>query len=341
MAAHAFGLDIGRSFIKIAQIKDQGKTKLLTAAGSALTPSGGLQTDSPDELKRISEAIKVCVRASRLEGGKCNVSIMESQAVTRLVTMPNLTDKELSAAINWEADKYIPLPIKDVNLQYKVVSRFGAGSEQGGKMEVLLVAAPKRVVDKYVAIVKNAGLELNSIETESAALARALSRGVEPSLIVVSFGSGSTELVAIKEGNVIFTRSIATGGGTLTKAVMAEFDLPQNQAEEYKHTYGIMENQLGGKIANVLRPILDVIVGEILKTLEFSKNHIPESQLSRIVVCGGGSYMPGVSEYLTEKTSLEVSLADPWDIFSKEGLILKMPGQGAFYATATGLTLRP
>jgi type IV pilus assembly protein PilM len=254
--------------------------------------------------------------------------------------MPNLSDKELSAAINWEADKYIPLPINDVNLQYKVVSRFGAGSEQGGKMEVLLVAAPKRIVDKYARIVKDAGLVLKSMETESSALARSLTHGTEPSLVIVSFGSATTELVAVKEGNVIFTRSITTGGVTLTKAVMAEFDLPQNQAEEYKHTYGIVEAQMGGKIANVLKPVLEVIISEIVKTIEFSKSHIPESQLSRIVICGGGAYMPGISEFLTKRTSLEVSLADPWDPFEKEGLILKVPGQGAFYAVATGLALR-
>lgn len=340
MSARPFGLDIGRSFIKIIQTKDQGSAKILTVAANTPTPSGGIQTDSPDELKHISEAIKACLKASKVEGIKCNVSILESQTVTRLVTMPNLTDKELSAAINWEADKYIPLPIKDVNLQYKIVSRFGAGSDQGGKMEVLLVAAPKRVVEKYVTIVKNAGLELNSIEPESSSLARALSRGVEPSLIVVSFGSASTELVAVKAGNVIFTRSIATGGVTLTKAVMAEFDLPLNQAEEYKHTYGILENQLGGKIANTLKPILDTIITEISKTIEFAKNHIPENQLTRLVISGGGSYMPGISEYLARKTSLEVSLAEPWDIFNKEGLILKMPGQGSFYTVATGLALR-
>ena len=340
MANSAFGLDIGRSFIKVLQVKDQGGKKVLSALGSAPTPSGGLQTDSPVELKHVSDAIKACVKASGVSGNKCNISLIESQTVTRLITMPNLTDKELSSAINWEADKYIPLPIKDVNLQYKVVSRFGAGSEQGGKMDVLLVAAPKRIVEKYLRVVKDAGLEVNAIETESSALARALSRGTEPSLIVLSFGSASTEIVAVKEGSVIFTRSIATGGAALTKAIMAEFDLPLNQAEEYKHTYGIVENQLGGKIANVLRPVLDTIVVEITKTLEFSKTHIPESQLTRIVICGGGAYMPGIGEFLTRRTSLEVSLGDPWDILTKEGLILKYPGQGGFYATATGLALR-
>lgn len=340
MSAQSFGLDIGRSFIKVVQAKVNGENKLLTAAASVPTPSGGMQSDSPIELKKTSEAVRECVKLAKAEGSNCNVSIIESQAVTRLVEMPNLTDKELSSAINWEADKYIPLPLKEVNLQYKVVTRYPVGDEKGGKMDVLLVAAPKRVVEKYLQVVKDAGLKLAAIETESAALARSLSRGVEPGLILVSFGSVSTEVVAVREGNVIFTRSIATGGEALTRAIMAEFNLQHQQAEQYKHAYGLVESQLGGKVANVLKPVLEVILGELTRAIEFSKTHMQANQLARIAICGGGAYLPGISEFITRRTSLEVSLADPWDSFAKEGLILKLPGQGGFYAAATGLAVR-
>lgn len=340
MSAQSFGLDIGRSFIKVVQAKVAGDNKLLTAAGSVPTPSGGMQSDSQIELKKISESVKECVKLAKAEGNSCNVSIVESQAVTRLVQMPNLTDKELSSAINWEADKYIPLPLKEVNLQYKVVTRYPVGDDKGGKMDVLLVAAPKRVVEKYLQVVKDAGLKMAAIETESAALARALSRGVEAGLVLVSFGSVSTEVVAVREGNVIFTRSIATGGEALTRAIMAEFNLQHQQAEQYKHAYGLVESQLGGKVANVLKPVLEVILGELTRAIEFSKTHMQANQLARIAICGGGAYLPGISEFITRRTSLEVSLADPWDSFGKEGLILKLPGQGGFYATATGLAVR-
>ncbi len=339
MAAAPFGLDIGRSFIKIVQVKPGGK-KTLSALGSVPTPSGGMQSESEVELKKVSDAVKQCTKLAKVEGNKCNVSMIESQAVTRLVQMPNLTDKELSSAINWEADKYIPLPLKEVNLQYKVVSRYAAGSEMGGKMDVLLIAAPKRVIEKYMTVVKDSGFSINAIETESSAIARSISSGLESGLVSVSFGSVSTEVAVIKQGSVIFTRSIATGGEAITKAIMGEFNLQHQQAEEYKHTYGILENQLGGKVANVIKPVLEVIMGEITKAIDFSKSNMKDVQLARIVICGGGAYLPGISEFITRRTSLEVTLADPWASFDKQGLILKVPGQGGFYSTATGLALR-
>lgn len=338
MANSAWGLDIGRSFIKVVQLGGNPKKRTLVAASAIATPGGGIQSESMVDLKKLSEAIKSCVNSAKVSGNQCSISLIESQVVTRLIAMPPLTEKELSSAINWEAEQYIPLPMKDVNLQYKIVSK--AEESQDGKMSVLLVAAPKRVIDKYLMVIKNAGLTVSAVETESTALARALTGPQEPMSVILSMGAFSTELIICKNQNVLFTRSIATGGFNLTKAIMAEFNLPQAQAEEYKQTYGIVPENLEGKVAAVLRPILDVLVSEIQKAEEFVRGRVAREVVSKIITAGGGAFLPGLSQYLTEKTSLEVLLGDSWANFNKEGLIMKLPGQGSFYAVATGLAER-
>ena len=336
MPAQFFGLDIGRSFIKVVKVKEAGAKRTLEAAASLPTPNGGVMSESVVDLKKVAEGIRACVSKAGIDADRAVVSIIESQVVTRLIQLPNLTDKELSAAISWEAEQYIPLPIKDVNLQYKVISR-PAG---GGQMDVLLIAAPKRVIDKYLSIATDAGLTVAALETESVALARALTRAADPPTIIVSMGAVSTELVVVRDASVLFTRSVATGGVNLTRAIALEFNLPQNQAEEYKQTYGIQEDKLAGKVAAVLRPILDILVSEILKAIEFSKDHVGERSVQRLIITGGGAYMPGLSPYLAGSTSLEVSLGDAWADLVKEGLILKKAGAGGIFAVATGLALR-
>lgn len=338
MAIQIFGLDIGRSFVKVVQVKGSGAKKVLIAAGTTSTPGGGIMSESPIELKKVADSIKSCVQGAKIDTDKCAVSLIESQVVTRLITLPALTDKELAAAISWEAEQYIPLPIKDVNLQYKVITKSAAGSNE--KMNVLLVAAPKRVIAKYINVVRNAGLSIAAMETESAALARSLTHPEEPTTIIVSMGALSTELVIIKTGSIVFTRSVATGGFNLTKAISAEFNLPQSQAEQYKHAYGLDASKLGGKVAAVLKPILDILISEILKAVEFAHTHVGDTPVLRLIITGGGAFLPGLSPYLTEKTSLEVSLGDPWTSFAKEGIISKLAGQGSVYSVATGLALR-
>lgn len=340
MPAQIFGLDIGRSFVKVARVENRGNRKLLTAASYAPTPGGGIQSESPVDLSKVSEAIKNCVAAAKIEGDKCAVSLIESQVVSRLIQLPALTEKELASAINWEAEQYIPLPIKDVVLQYKIVNKSSQVSGSEGKMDVLLIAAPKRIIQKYITVVKEAGFKPDILETESTALVRALTKPADPPTIIVSMGALSTELVIAQAGEVFFTRSIATGGMNLTKAIMSEFNLPQKQAEEYKQTYGIMEDKLSGKVAAVLKPILDIIIGEVLKAVEYTRTHVASADVTRVVISGGGAFLPGLSEFMVERTSLEVSLGDPWVDFVKEGLILQLASQGSIYSVATGLALR-
>lgn len=340
MAIKLFGLDIGRSFIKICQVEGRGHKKVLKAAALVPTPEGGIITESPLAVTKIVESVKNCLEQARVDTDHCAISLIESQVVSRLIQLPPLTDKELSAAIDWEAEQYIPLPIKDVILQYHVVNRGAGGEGEDAKMDVLLVAAPKRVIDKYITIAHGAGLVVDFLETESAALVRALTTVDDPPTIIVAMGAVSTELVLASGGNVLFTRSIATGGTNLTRAIISEFNLPAKQAEQYKQVYGILEDKLSGKVAAVLKPILDIIGAEILKALEFAHSHGRLSEVGRVVICGGGAYLPGLVQFLVERTSLEVSLGDAWTEFVKEGLITKLAGQGSVYAVATGLALR-
>ena len=338
MPARIFGLDIGRSFVKVAEVKVSGAKKILEAASSIQSPAGGIMSESPVDLKKLADSIKRCADAAKLGTDKCAVSLLESQVVTRLIELPSLTDKELSAAINWEAEQYIPLPIKDVNLQYKVVSRPETSGRD--KMQVLLIAAPLRVISKYLKVVKEAGLIASFLESESFAVTRALTKPADPLTIIVSMGAVSTELVITNMGSVLFTKSVATGGFNLTKAIMAEFNLPQDQAEQYKQAYGILEDKLSGKVAAVLKPILEVLITEILKAADFAHSIIKDGQTKRIIVCGGGSFLPGIVQFLTERTGLEVSFGDAWQDFVKEGLVMKLVGQGSVYTVATGLALR-
>ena len=85
---------------------------------------------------------------------------------------------------------------------------------------------------------------------------------------------------------------------------------------------------------------MDILISEITKAIEFAHSHVENSQIGRIVMCGGGAYLPGLSEFLAQRTSLEVSLGDSWADFVKEGVVLKLPGQGSFYCVSTGLALR-
>lgn len=339
MAASFFGLDIGRYYIKVVDAEYSGRNRILKSAGVFSSQSGGIQLESPADLKNLSESIRKGVKSLRINSDKCVVSLMESQIVSRMIKMPVLSDKELGAAINYEAEQYIPLPLKDVVLQYKILNR-PKGASSASKMDVFLVAAPKRIVEKYLKVVKDAGFTVLALETESTALVRSLVLAQDPPTIIVSLGAVTTELVVSVFGNVFFTRSVSVGGANITKSLMDEFRLPAAQAEEYKRAYGVLKDKVSGKVALVIRPHLEIIASEITRAGEFTRSRIPDVQVRRVIITGGGAFLPGLGEFLVDATGLEVMMGDPFRYFKKDKLVNSFSGQGSIYSIATGLALR-
>jgi type IV pilus assembly protein PilM len=83
-------------------------------------------------------------------------------------------------------------------------------------------------------------------------------------------------------------------------------------SEEYKRRYGIDEAALGGKLREVIMPGVDLLVSELRKALQFFYSQQPQTQVSRIVLTGGGALLPGFVQYVASSLGQEVLLAAPF-----------------------------
>ena len=339
MSLKFFGLDIGTSSIKAVELEKHDKIWWLTRAGEVQSSKKGLISESQVEREQLVESIKKLVKEARIATNNVVAALPESQIFTRVISMPVLTDRELASAIRWEAEQYIPIPLSDVSLAWQVLLRPekpGADS----KMEILLIAAPLPLVDKYITILRMAGLKPLSLETEILAMTRVLIASSSPTTLLVSIGAFTTDITITRGGILTFTRSIATGGDALTRALETELGFEQLQAEEYKKNYGLLEDQLDGKIYAVLKPVFEIIVGEIRKALANYAAKAADSTVKRAVICGGGAKMPGAVVYLAQELSMEVQMGDPWVQVAKQSINPKLTEDRAIYAVATGLAMK-
>ena len=99
MAAQIFGLDIGRTYVKVVQVKIEGEKKTLMAAATVPVGVDAMRSEAAEDLKKVSAAIENCVRSAKVSAERCVVSIIESQAVTRLIEIANFMDKEIFARL--------------------------------------------------------------------------------------------------------------------------------------------------------------------------------------------------------------------------------------------------
>ena len=166
------GIDIGSRSIKLIELTKDKKEPMLLAAGSAPTPPKSLTSSLVADSKAVSLALKQLVKETGARSRVVNLALPESQVFTRVIEMPALSERELTSALQWEAEQYIPLPLDQVNMDFSILR--DAKETGTSKMEVLLVACPKALLEKYINYLEEADLSISGVETEIIAVTRAL-----------------------------------------------------------------------------------------------------------------------------------------------------------------------
>lgn len=343
-----FGLDIGNHTIKVCLVKWNGKIPVIETLGSAKTNKGVIGSENPDDQKQLAQNIKDAVKDAGIKTKNVVVGLPESNIFTQLVTIPKVEDAKIDEVVHWEAKKYIPIPIDEVTADWIYLGERTINNVLS--IDLFLIAAPNTLIQRYKTILNFAELEPIGIETESIATARAIwwkqQNGIEPNdgipVLVVDMGSKSTDLSVVIGGTLLFSKSLVTGSDALTEAISTTFGLEWQQAEEYKKSYGIDESQLEGKIANSIKPVVNVIISEVNKVLDFFKSRFPKSTPKKILLVGDGSRLPAILTYFASETGLEVSVADPFFGMkvSKRSQSKLVEISSAGYSVALGLALK-
>lgn len=333
------GIDIGSKTIKIVELIKEG-------AGFSLSASGvvGYAGNAPEkmadgkEMADLGQVIKKLHSEAGVSSKDVVISLPEPQVFTRSIKFPMLTDAEIASAVKWESEQYIPIPVNEAVIQHTILQR----NEKATPPEVLvlLVAAPRAVVEKYIKVIQQAGLNPIAVETELIALTRSLAPA-DKTILLVDFGGGSTDIAIAKNGLLSFSRSIPIAGDAFTRAVSQGLGVSVAQAEEYKKTYGLESNQLEGKIEDALNPVLRLVVDEIKKAMSYYQTEEKGDTPGAIIISGGTSGMPEIVSKLSSLLGMEILVGNP---FARIGVdpetAKKLAPYAPLYAVAVGLAMR-
>ena len=179
---------------------------------------------------------------------------------------------------------------------------------------MLLIAAPKVLIERCLKILKRAGLVAASVETEITAAVRSLVQRVEgtPTTMIISLGASTTDISIVSANQISFTRSIATGGLALARGVAQDLGFELDQATEYMKTYGLEVTQLEGTLMQSIKPVFDVVVNEIRRALALYQSKHPNTPVKRVVLTGCTANLPGLVISLPEALGLELRKCILW-----------------------------
>lgn len=334
-----FGLDIGATSLKLVWLEKR-EGLYLKAATSSPTPPKGMFSDSPLDEEEIAQSIQRAVTSAKIESRLVNVALSENQVYTKVLEMPILSDRELRSAIYWEAEQYVPVPLKDITLTWSILNKPSKPTPTD-KMQVLMVGAPTILVEKYKKILSMANLVISSMETEILSAIRSLVLGENfPPALIVNIGALNTSLAIVRNNIMIFTYSMALGGAAINRAIATDFGMTSQQAEEYKKSYGVSNQFLGGKIGEATTPILNAVVVEVKKSVAFYSQKYRDLPIKQIILSGGSANLPGLDVFFAQNCGVETVVANPWKVLAPSQIPKSIIENAPDYAIAVGLAMR-
>ena len=358
------GIDIGSSSVKIVELKnDKGRPRLVTY-GFIEQPNNIVKIDSKENREKIIKSIKSIVSKAKTTSAKAIAALPSYTVFSSIIHLPQMAEKEMVQAVKWEAKKFVPLPLEEMILDWKLIKEEGkkeitspkkpeeqkepeqAVSAVKTKVEktnkILLTAAPKLLVERYIDIFKQAGLQLVSLETEAFALERSLIGNDKSPVIVVDIGAVATNISVIVGSIPLINRSIDVGGNSITKAIANSLNIDLRRAEQFKRDFGMSQSgqEPNSEIPNKIEFIISSVVNEIKYVINLYQNQ-SEQAIEKMILSGGSAFLPNLPQYLSQVLNLKVFIGDPWArvVYPVE-LKPVLAEIGPRFAVAIGLAMR-
>ncbi len=305
-----FGLDIGTTAVRVVQLRGNGALKTLVRYAYVPVDSKLVLSDAKSDQQRLAQVIKDLVTQANLTTRNVAVGIPSQRVFTGVVDFDRLPPNELSKAIRYQADSLIPTPLEKSKIDWAVI---GDSPKDRTKVEVLLSSVENNFVEQRLDLLESIGLEVIAFEPDNLALTRALiAQDSMQAQMVLDIGSKNTDLVVTMNGAPRLTRSIPTGAEAIVRAAAQNLNIDDKQARQFVFKFGMGRDKLEGRIYDAIISTIDLLTGEIDKSIKFFQSRYVEVPVGRIIVTGGASALPEFPLYLANKFGVEVEIGNAW-----------------------------
>lgn len=336
------GIDIGAYSVKVVELEAVSGRAVLKTYGellaSAYLKEGGgggggfLQYHDDEVIQMIAEVL----RASGVRAKNAVVGIPSASSFVTTLTMPRMPAQELEKAIPFEARKYIPVPIKDVVLDWQIIDRAASGEE----IEVLLVAVPKDVLDRIRKITERAGLRVSAMEIESFSIIRAVLRNEFVPIAIVHIGYQSSLILIADNGELRIAHTVGRGSSEWTRALERGLGVSQERAEEMKKEIGLSDRVEEREISGAVSPLVDALFLDIDRIFSFYHRKTGR-RVQKLELSGSGAGLKGIVEASVSHFEIETKRANPFiKIVTPESMADVLSEIAPSFVVAAGLALR-
>jgi type IV pilus assembly protein PilM len=307
--------DIGSSSVKMVEAAADKSGYRLLNAGLVPLPQGAVQNNMVIEGGSVAAAIRMLIHENGVRSSKVISAVPGRAVIIKKLQMPRQEEDELEANVEFEANKLIPENLENVNLDYQVLGFL----EGGNKMEVLLVAVKKEIVNSFTDAIEAAGLTPAIVDVDYFAMESMYETNYEPQAAgevigLIHIGARYTSINVLSNGISTFTGDLPVGGEEFTDTLRRATQLSAEAAETFKVT-GLVEGKKASELEPLLRPAAESLAEDVQRTLSLYGAIASEEGIRNIYVSGGGAKVVGLTSVMEERLGVPVQVAEPFRNF--------------------------
>ncbi len=342
MPSNAVGVDIGTRTIAVAEVKSARGGEVVTNFGGVELPQDAVREGEILDVPAVSSALRELLSSAKVGSKRVWLGVANQRVVVRQVDLPWLEEKELRQSLQYQVQEYIPIPVEDAELDVHIVDEFT--SDEGERMQrLLLVAAHRDMVSAHVEAATQAGLKPIGVDLNPFSVLRAMGddrQFDQGSQVLIDVGAGVTNIIVHAHGVPSFVRILVLGGDDMTRALGAGLSLPPEEAEAAKRQAVVgADSDTAGRIVTEQA---DAFIDEVRSSLDYYQAQTGSTQLSGVVLTGGGAALPGLTDRLADTLRLPVEIGNPFDRYKAKNTVYgddDLARVGPSLATAIGLAL--
>ena len=231
-------------------------------------------------------------------------------------------------------------------LDYEVVSR------EGDDVKVNVVAAKSSMLDSWAQFFTRKGIRLSALDVDIFGLLNsfvmtASDEERKKTTAIFNIGDNKMSVGFIQDGAFHSVRSMNGGSlDVIINKLSSSLDITAEKCHEMfeKNDLKVIDNVAISVLEDAMKVAFEELMSQITFGIRYHSSAEDSRPLERILIGGGGAAVPGLLQYIAEKTGIETATVNPFrsvecdsSVVDKDGMSIALSN---IYAPALGLAMR-
>ncbi|OGH92228.1 MAG: hypothetical protein A2534_01830 [Candidatus Magasanikbacteria bacterium RIFOXYD2_FULL_39_9] len=348
--SEAFGIDIGDLSIKLVQLspapfcRQQNfniKELRTTPLPPGLIVNGEIQKPELVRKKILHLLGKEGDGFKPIRSPWVVAALPEPKTFLKLIDIEANYDELTSVDVAYQAKKHLPYELEDTYLDWQIIT----STVKDKRTQVLIAAVPKVIADSYTYLLESTGLNPIALETEAAAIARAMitydKDYTGQARAILDLGATRSNFTIYDNNSIQFSTTLSFSGEIITSAIAQELRLEHYQAESLKIKNGLKYDTQNPNYLPVVSNIIERLINELRASLLFYKEHFDNiNEINRITLCGGMANLENIDVFISKQLGVPTQAGHPWKNLGNKKLYNFETKKSLSLSSAVGLALR-